>query len=160
MKQLVTAKTYKPFTRAGGLYSSCTVKDEARLVSWCQNLQLPVEEAENGELHVTVIYSPQHCPPDATPLPTSGMATVIGVDLFGPEGDTLVLLLQSAFLAELHDRWRDLGCVPTFPMYRPHITLQKNVRQCDLEGFNSRIQCSPLLTVELSPEVLEDIKDG
>jgi hypothetical protein len=160
MKQLVQAKTRIPFTGTSGFYSSCDILNEDELVTWCQRLGFPTDEAETDELHVTVMYCPSWQPDVAFPSTDVGTATVTGVDLFGPEEDTLVLLLNSPFLSGLHEKWKASGCVPTYSVYRPHLTLQKRVRQCNLELLNSMIQKSPLLTLKLAPEVLEDIKDG
>ncbi len=162
MKQLQTvAKTIKEFTGTSGLYSSCVIDNEDEFAEWVSNLGMPLDELD--ELHVTVMYSPDVTPRRAVPSTARTTGIVIGVELFGPEGeeDTLVLTLNSPELARMAAQWTKRGCKSTFPDYRPHITLKKDAKPdaAQLVKWRSAIQCAPLFTVRFRPEVLEDIKD-
>lgn len=163
MKQLV-AKTITPFTGHHGFYSSCTVNNVDEFLSFLHQIGLTTNQI--AEFHATVIYAPMEA---GLPLSASQIlqlqstrlvtAIVTGIELFGPNKDTVVLTLNSPDLAELNRKWQSAGMVSTYPVYRPHITILKDtpVAETTLERAASAIQCTEMLKLRLSSEVLEDI---
>lgn len=165
MKKLVLAKTHKEYTGTAGLYSSCDIENLADLLGYCDRIGLAVTGVD--EFHCTVIYAPERdnqlTKENVLRLrtPNAPEATVIGLEMFGPNEDTLVLLLNSPELAQISNKWVQQGFKPTFPEYRPHITVRTDTSATEeeLETVRSRIQTEPLFSVFFKPEVLEDIKD-
>lgn len=82
--------------------------------------------------HVTIMYSPDHAPKHPDPVGITRyhqfeplIGTVIGFEEWPGWDNTgyIVAILDAPGLHDLHKKWKDLGCVPTFKDYTPHITL-------------------------------------
>lgn len=108
------------------------------------------------QMHVTVMYSTVDV---MTPLveTTMNVPTTSGgcFALFGPDENILVFTFSSW---ELYDRnWaiRDMGAVPTWPSYRPHLSLSNDVG--DFELPDGALQEVPSYIV-LGPEVSAALK--
>lgn len=103
----------------------------ARLVNPTYAYYLKHETALRGYidlkqlLHVTVMYSPK---PITTGLSIDKEGVWVRLGQIGILGNALVVNVHSA---ELKDRHKDLfywyGLQHSFPLYRPHITLNENI---------------------------------
>jgi 2'-5' RNA ligase len=81
---------------------------------------------QKDEIHCTVVYSPDAVPahipvPKNMPIHAKG----VGFELFGPDKDCVVLLLESSALKALNAKFVKAGAIPTYAEYRPHITIAK-----------------------------------
>lgn len=164
MKQLLLAKTHTPFTGKRGFYSSCEISNVQRLLDLCKVCGIP--QPDVSELHCTVIYAPDVSPltveqAEAAKSRVAPRALIGGFAMFGPDKDTLVATLISPELAAMNANWVSLGFVPTFPEYRPHITLRKDSKLStkELDSLHSKLQCLPEVRILFDREVLEDIED-
>lgn len=121
-----------------------------------------IKLVEPHALHVTGIYSPDknvHIREQKRNSKPAVIheAVVKAVSMFGKDNDTLVLELESESLDNLHKKWLDLGAEPTFPEYKPHITIalppckvSKKFKEDLMEAFDGytlklyREQCQPI----------------
>lgn len=153
-KQYLTEKTQKQFTGQSGCYCSMMLDPESinSIETLCKSCGLPFTQKD--EIHCTVVYSPDAVPHSIPVHPNMPIhATIIGFDLFGPEKDCLVALLDSPDLQDINKRFVENGAVPTYQEYRPHITLHK----CE----NGECPCLPTtfnpLQVKFVSMTIEDI---
>lgn len=111
------------------------------------------------ELHITVIYSETEIDwmlisPDWSSepyqIPAGGPRQM---DLYGPQGDVLVLLLNDDHLEWRHEHMIAKGAVSKWPGYQPHITLAKPV-STDLDTDAIEPWRGPVV---LGPEIFEEI---
>jgi hypothetical protein len=125
-KQYLEEKTQQAFTGTSGCYCSMLLSPDSvkALEQLCKSISLPFTETE--EIHCTVIYSPDDVPksiPVPADMPIIGKVT--GFELFGPDKDCLVALIDSPELATLNKQFIEQGAVSTYPEYRPHVTVAK-----------------------------------
>ncbi|QJT71061.1 hypothetical protein GR11A_00023 [Vibrio phage vB_VcorM_GR11A] len=87
------------------------------------------ELVDPRSLHVTAMYSTAPIAEDkqiklAKPDYVYP-AKVVGTQLFGEDKDILVLELESDQLQDVHTKWKEAGGKPTWPDYKPHVTISK-----------------------------------
>lgn len=156
------AKTIHPYTGTSGFYASLTLDTASisKLKRICQILELPFNQ-EDEELHVTLMYSPVGIPSilELPKLPCTALSNQF--EMFGEDKDTLVLTLNAPYLHEINKQLRDAGCIPTFPEYKPHIT----VCICDIPPSKSTLKLANLRLRHIEPFsfqftalTIEDIK--
>lgn len=164
LDQQVLAKTLTPYTGRSGLYSSVCPTEESRelLLSICAQLQIPTTEEE--EFHSTIMYAPDVVLDQALVLRNVSHSTCeaipVGFELFGPEKDTLVMTLMSPSMAKMHNKWKALGCIPTYPHYQPHVTILKpsSLTEDDLPRLTSwLLNHDGDKLLRFYPEEVEDI---
>lgn len=89
------------------------------------------------DLHVTVVYSKAAMEWDSIE-PHRGSILLRAarrrLELFGPEGSHLVLLVDHPYLHDRAAAWHMAGARSDFPEYRPHVTLHKPVVLKSLRG--------------------------
>ncbi|CAH9015501.1 putative cyclic phosphodiesterase [Vibrio phage 150E35-1] len=91
-----------------------------------------------SDMHCTLMYSKVPMTGELTPPHDDYEATVVGYELFDSKKDTLVVLLDSPSLAESHeDIKRERGGVPTYDIYKPHITIKNGADVSDLDLVRS-----------------------
>ena len=127
-----TAKTTSAYSGNSGFYMSGVPSEYSKenLTLLCTKLNLPCNQT--GEFHVTVMYSPENA---VTSLPIASFpitARLIGLEYFGKESEVLVATLDCPELHRLHARCKHAGAVPTYPTYKPHITLCDPAPNLDL----------------------------
>lgn len=96
-----------------------------------------------SEYHVTLMYAPtadlddyrDDIPEDVSADTGPGSAKFGGYALYGPEKDCLVMKMESDMLHRLHKRLRDLGLVPTYLDYSPHLTLSYEGSSVDIDAL-------------------------
>lgn len=97
-----------------------TVDSMQQLIARCP-IQL------DQELHCTIIYSTKPVKNIELPEVTQGQCYFAKVKEFhhwaGTGNGFIVALLDSEDLQTAHKLFRDVGIIPTFPDYKPHITL-------------------------------------
>jgi 2'-5' RNA ligase len=94
-----------------------------------------------SEYHVTLMYAPSQdldkykddIPEDVSADTGPGSAKFGGYALYGENKDCLVMKLDSDMLQRMHKRLRDLGLVPTYPEYSPHLTLSYQGSDVDID---------------------------
>jgi hypothetical protein len=160
----VVAKTLLPYTGQSGLYSSRLPDEESTttLLALVAELGLPFNQAD--ELHVTVIYSPEKTVEQERVMRNvhqiSVSAQIIGFEVFGKDNDTVVALLRSEQLVLDHLKWKALGAEPTWPDYRPHLSLYvgDSIDRKSLDAANAALQNRAPVCITLGPEQIEDIQ--
>ena len=158
-------KNYASLSGDTGVYVSValTKVSEQVLKDWLKEHVLNDWSFTNeGDLHCTVMYSKT---PASNWVQQTRVtrARALGFDLFGPDNNTLVVRLWSPELAERNAAWRSYGCVPTYPDYKPHITVSFKTEVPEnasalIEAYNAKLRIKPLY-LEFDPEVAEDLKD-
>lgn len=97
-----------------------TVESMHQLIARC-----PVELDQ--DLHCTIIYSTEPLKNTELPEVKQGQRYLAKVKEFhhwvGTGSGFIVALLDSEDLQVAHEQFRDAGIIPTFPEYKPHITL-------------------------------------
>jgi hypothetical protein len=178
IRDLVTyAKTYKDYTGEHGLYVSRVpdVFSVDKIVNLVHTSGLcTMDDKDISQLHCTIMYSPNPVRPDngvegmdrndMHPVNLVCSAWVVRVE-FWPGHDEegyLVACLESKALHSIHRLWKLRGGVPTFPEYKPHITLKTPFEEYrglthKLKLVNSFLATEPLL-IRLEKETVEDIK--
>lgn len=154
-KQFITEKTQKAFTGTSGCYCSMLLSNNSvtAMSDLCKANGAPFTQKD--EIHCTVIYSPDNVPEHIpTPKGMPFFGHVVGFDLFGPDKDCLVGLVQCQWLNDLHNEFVSAGAVPTYPEYRPHITLAKVEPGTHAEFVGKSISPVP---VEFVSMTIEDI---
>lgn len=115
-----------------------------------------------GELHITIAYSEtaidwMEISPDWTSTEDGRYTIAPGgprqMDLFGPLGDVLVLLLNDDHLKWRHEHMIDKGASWKWDGYQPHITLAKGMAT-DLDTDAISPWKGPIV---LGPEIFEEI---
>lgn len=174
IKELETfGKTYRPFTGGdNGVYVSRILEPLSvqRLVDFVHEHALcQMSEHDIEELHCTIMYSPtgissDHRDNDLSPIPLVCAARVVRFEFWPGHDDDgyLVAVLKSDMLQSIHNLWKLRGCIPTFPEYKPHVTVQTPFEE--YRGFshrlklaNAALEASPIL-LRLHKERVEDIK--
>lgn len=158
-------KNYASLSGNSGVYVSValTKASEDLLKNWLQEHVLNDWTFTNeGNLHCTIMYSlaPAYNWVQQTRVTR---ARALGFDLFGPDNNTLVVRLWSPELSERNAAWRSYGCVPTYPDYKPHITISFKTEIPDnakdlIAAYNDKLRSKPLY-LEFDPEVAEDLED-
>lgn len=100
-----------------------TAYDNSEIVIKAKDMGITVPNP--SELHCTLMYSPEIGIPDIKVDPNKVYEATLGsLALFGERGDYLVVeLIDCPELHARHKELKRLGLVPTYPDYRPHITL-------------------------------------
>lgn len=113
-----------------------TAETKAELFNFCVANRLGLAgdssgsgiSAEDFNFHVTIMYSRVNSPDFAECAFEFGPHVVapVGYDLFGPEGDLLVLKLDpEGILHDTHENYRQkYGHVSDFPDFKPHVTIR------------------------------------
>ena len=167
-----SAKTIKPYTGDNdGFYVSVLPNENSQkaIIEWStENLKVKKKSIFNQktQLHCTLMYSKERKP--AGLIQSLGLLYGVGysLDLFGPEQDTLVMLVHSRILEDIAQKWKALGAKSDYTLYKPHITLAKNIDEDILislefmqliKDWKAIIMENPL-QLYFDPEVLENIK--
>lgn len=133
-------------------------KSSQMIKAICSAIVSP-EELDN--LHVTVAFDNRN-PDNDIPLSTDTFrAFITGVELFGPDDNILVLLLESEDLQMEHARIHANPAVNFDHIpYRPHITIAKNSSEAELECLHNIVMSPqvPILQITLGNETRERAK--
>jgi len=96
--------------------------------------------------HATLLYSRKHLP-NYQPIEKYTkpfIGTPIGLDLFGPEKNALVVKFSCPQLYQRHHKlMQQHGATYDFDLYEPHVTLSYDAKDIDLESlpeFKSKIK--------------------
>lgn len=130
---LADAPKYEALEHSGnqGLYSA--VQPDTDTVSWLSDLcnRLGFTDVKPGKFHCTIMYSPDKTPaPNDVELDGLDYPAVAREVTYWDGHDDLchvILKLVSTKLHGEHQRLKQMGCVPTYDEYVPHITLQSDV---------------------------------
>lgn len=96
--------------------------DKSSIYSLC--LEMGIQIPDVNDLHCTLMYSPEVGNPDIIPDYTNHRAVLGDLKLFGPDKDYLVVeVTQCPSIVERHRELLEYGLIPTYPEYRPHISL-------------------------------------
>jgi hypothetical protein len=146
----------EPFLRAGvdpepdavagqpaPLYVNRPVRNGADIKAWAEAQGLPVTVPLN-EMHVTTAYSTAPVDVGSTPPDTQGRRQVAQGGKIEKFGDNLVLVLEpdAMGLAQDYQKYRDAGASYDFPAYRPHITLNTDAGDVNIDNiaaFNGEV---------------------
>ncbi len=158
------AKTLTPFTGKSGFYASCLPSSESikSIIGLMSNLMdVPgLEFSDTDQLHCTTIYSPEAIPRHIIPSMNLIDTWILGADVFG-DNALVLTLYKSKQLSDRFNRWVSFGAVPTYPDYKPHITIAKLQEGFDgkeevLAGLNALLELYPIPIV-LGGETIEDV---
>lgn len=119
------------------------------------------------DMHCTVMYSEKANPRAYLPIISKDTRYDAKADHLehwpGHDGQGyVVLVLDSPDLQKLHKMFRDQGFEPTFPEYKPHVSL---IHPCpkkpeNLDELNAKLKANPpMLTFCYGGYVLNDPKD-
>jgi hypothetical protein len=120
-----------------GVYVNVEPDEETRLdiYSFFKDQNIPGLIVPD-EFHVTLMYAPDQELADYEDKIEDDVgemtATFAGYDLYSPEKNCLVMKLDSPALQAVHKTLRDLGLVPTYPEYSPHLTLSYQGEDVDI----------------------------
>ena len=165
------SKHYTPYTGEHGLYVSRVpdLLSVDKLVNLVHMFKLcTMEDKDINELHCTIMYSPNpvktEAKEDMSPVLLPCSAWVLRLEFWPGHDDEgyLVACLESDVLQTLHRLWRLRGGVPTFPDYKPHVTLKTPFEEYRgltgrLKDVNRHLEQEPLL-IRLEKEKVESIK--
>lgn len=107
------------------------------LAGWMSRVRLPAPEPID-QLHATVMYSPSVGLPDdmygcgGIPAQAKSASYDRRISRFGNDLEYLVLEIACPLIEMRHEFFkREWGLIPTFPTYRPHVTLSKRAHDWD-----------------------------
>ncbi len=140
-----------------GLYVARKLHKETedRLLEYCYKLGFnPVHD-----FHVTVMYSTKNINPGAVydmldVLPRNIYARPLAFSLFGDNKDVLVMRIFSDLLTIEHSMLKAEGAKPSYPEYKPHITLCENFSVGELSILSRK---APDFSIILSEPYAQDL---
>ncbi len=145
-----------------GLYVERQVTNRSAVAQIVEECGLDVIDPETfQELHCTVMFSPDVGTPGrsvpANEMPIKAVAKQFSHWIGHTGKGFLVLEIHSELLQLTHAYWKKMGCVPTFPQYRPHVTLLAPAEDDParlLRANRLLNEFFPAFPVKLGPELL------
>lgn len=155
-----------PYTGSNGLYSAVTptTSSSREISTFCREANLQDINPD----HCTVMYSETAVNNvNEAKLFTRSVYKAVAIKLkWWPGHDKkgyLVLVLDSPELQEEHNRLKDLGAVPTFNEYVPHITLkegatfQSRAEATQYMKYGNLLLSRTPLNLTLSNQIVQDL---
>lgn len=162
--------TVRKYTGTHGFYAWLNVAQDSLedILNFIPELHINARQL--ADLHCTVMYSKTPVPvgkiDENKQLPDPRFIQEVGVKgiTWWPghkEQGVLVLLLDPTHIQHLHEKWKKLGAIPTYPDYTPHITLATDIEYTDkikslVENKMNEIDDNPF-RITLIQEQVEDL---
>lgn len=154
----------KPYTGTQGLYSAVTPDERSAALLQQLAAAMGFKNVDPAKLHCTVMYSrdtwPKQCSCNPNQIYT---ATVDHLKYWGGHDDKgyIVAVLKCPALQEEHERFKRMGCTPTFEVYEPHVTLWAGLEFNDVmhEKLNTVNSLLRQPEVVFSNQFIGDLKD-
>ncbi len=139
-----------------GTFVSRPVLNGAEWAEWAKSAGIPSPLAPDA-MHVTVIYSstPVQMIPDDCPIVIDAKTGAFA--LMGPNEDAFALAFFSWQLNDRNWAYQGNGAVPTWPTYRPHLTLSNDAAGFELD--DATLADAPEYII-LGAEVSAPLTDG
>jgi hypothetical protein len=162
----------KTYTGTSGLYVGVPYKKSTNSIKSLQELfkyELPLESFQDlSELHCTVMYSKTAPSKESVIKLNKDYPVLFATPIYcqywegHDKSGYLVLKLTSNYLQNRHKKYLDIGAVPTFSPYEPHITLAKGFTPDKnfydtLKSVNKSKIFKDIGTIEFGQETVKDI---
>ena len=137
----------------GWLEVTPTTKVKHQIVQWAGKTAQLTDIVDLVKLHVTLAYIGEPGWFPVRILPRVKYLAIIGhLELFGDNEDTLVVTLNSEGLQRRFQALKQIGYKPSYPSYRPHITIKENATRSDLNKAELQFYQFPTQRLILSNE--------